>query len=159
MSKVIAFNYVLTDKQGNELDNSNDHGPLAFMVGSGHIIPGLEKELVSMNIGDKKKIEVAAAEAYGEVRDDLIVTVQRSQFPENMDVKVGDQFQVNETPHAPIFKVEAIEGDDIKINGNHPLAGVDLVFDVEITHNREATEEEKAHGHAHGPDGTAGHHH
>ncbi len=159
MTQVIAFNYVLTDAQGNEIDNSKDHGPLAFMVGSNHIIPGLEKELVKMNIGDKKKIDVPAAEAYGEIREDLLVTVQRSQFPENMEIKVGDQFQVNETPHAPVFKVEEIESENIKINGNHPLAGIDLTFDVEITHIREATQDEISHGHAHGADGKAGHHH
>jgi FKBP-type peptidyl-prolyl cis-trans isomerase SlyD len=159
MTQVIAFDYVLTDSKGTELDNSKDHGPLAFFVGSQHIIPGLEKELIGLKVGDAKKVSVLAIEAYGEVRADLLITVQRTQFPEEMDIKLGDQFQINETPDAPVFKVEEIDGEDIKINGNHPLAGVDLTFDVKITHVREATDEEEAHGHAHGADGTAGHHH
>lgn len=154
--QVMGFHYTLKDKEGNVIDSSNGSDPLLFMVGSGHIIPGLETEVTPLNIGDKKNIEVKAAEAYGEVIEDLILTVQKSQFPEDADLKVGDQFQVNEEPNAPIFTITSIEEQDIHIDGNHPLAGQDLFFDIEVTEKREATAEEIDHGHAHGP---GGHHH
>lgn len=155
-TQVMGFHYTLKDGQGNIIDSSENSDPLLFMVGSGHIIPGLEIEISKMNIGDKKNIEVKAADAYGEVIEDLKITVQKSQFPPDADLKVGDQFQVNEEPHAPIFTVISIEGEDVNIDGNHPLAGQDLFFDVEITEKRAATQEEIDHGHAHGP---GGHHH
>ena len=155
-TQIMGFHYTLRDNDGNVIDSSNDGAPLLFMLGSGHIIPGLESEISDLAIGDKKNVEVQAADAYGEVIDDLRVTVQRSQFPEGDELKEGDQFRVNSDPNTPVFTIVKIENDDIHIDGNHPLAGVDLVFDVEITEKRDATEEEIAHGHAHGP---GGHHH
>lgn len=155
-TQVMGFHYTLKDKEGNVIDTSDNSEPLLFLVGSGQIIPGLEIEISAMSVGDKKNIEVKAADAYGEVIDDLRITVQKSQFPPDADLKVGDQFQVNEEPHAPIFTVISIEGEDVNIDGNHPLAGEDLFFDVEVTEKRDATQEEIDHGHAHGP---GGHHH
>lgn len=155
-AQVMGFHYTLKDKEGNIIDSSADSSPLLFMLGSGNIIPGLEKEVSTMNIGDKKNIEIKSADAYGEVVQDLKLTVQKSQFPEGSDIKVGDQFQVNEEPNAPVFTVITIEGEDVNIDGNHPLAGHDLFFDVEITEKRDATSEEVDHGHAHGE---GGHHH
>ena len=151
--QVIGFHYSLKDNDGNLIDTSEGRSPLLFLVGSGQIIPGLEKELVGMNVGDKKNVEVKAADAYGEVVADLQITVQKSQFPEGQEVAVGDQFQVSNEAHAPIFTVTGVEGEDIHIDGNHPMAGKDLFFDVELTEKREATEEEIAHGHAHGEGG------
>lgn len=151
--QVIGFHYTLKDQDGNLVDTSEGRSQLLFLVGSGQIIPGLEKELVGMNVGDKKNVEVKAADAYGEVINDLIITVQKSQFPEDQEVTVGDQFQVSNEANAPIFTVTGVEGEDIHIDGNHPMAGKDLFFDVELTEKREATEEEIAHGHAHGEGG------
>ncbi|MEX0799246.1 MAG: peptidylprolyl isomerase [Bacteriovoracaceae bacterium] len=153
MSEVMGFNYTLKDKEGNVIDSSEGQTPLLFLVGSGQIIPGLEKEIVDLNIGDKKNIEVKAQDAYGEVIDDLKITVKKSQFPDGNEVKVGDQFQVNNEPNAPVFTVMDIQDEDVKIDGNHPMAGKDLMFDIEVTEKRAATEEEKAHGHAHGEGG------
>lgn len=154
--KVIGFHYTLKDKEGQIIDSSEGSSPLIFLEGSGQIIPGLEVELVGLNIGDKKNVEVKAKDAYGDVISELRITVNKSQFPDGQQINVGDQFQVNNEDHAPIFTVVGIEEDDIHIDGNHPMAGQDLFFDIEITEVREATEEEIAHGHAHG-DG--GHHH
>lgn len=150
--KVISFHYNLKDKDGNLIDSSEGQSPLAFLVGSGHIIPGLEKELIAMNVGDKKEVEVGSADAYGEIRPDLIVTVEKTQFGDQ-ELEIGMQFQINEEPNAPIFAVQTIEDDKITLNGNHPLAGIDLVFNVELTETRDATEEEVTHGHAHGAGG------
>ena len=153
MSEVRGFHYTLKDGEGNLVDSSEGRAPLLFLVGSGQIIPGLEKELEAMNVGDKKQVEVKAADAYGDVIEDLKITVKKDQFPEGSDVKVGDQFQVNNEPNAPIFTVMDIQGNDVMVDGNHPMAGKDLFFDVEVTEKRAATEEEKAHGHAHGEGG------
>jgi FKBP-type peptidyl-prolyl cis-trans isomerase SlyD len=125
------------------------------MEGVGNIIPGLEKELKSMNTGDKKKVKVPAKEAYGEKRSDLVLQVPKSQFPADVTLKVGDRFKAGPDDHSPIFVVLNI-GEEITLDGNHPLAGKDLNFDVEITEARAATKEELDHGHAHGGDG---HHH
>lgn len=154
MSKqVIGFHYTLKDQSGNIIDSSEGEAPLLFLEGSGQIIPGLENAVLPLAVGEKKNVEVKAADAYGEIIPDLQITVQRSQFPEGSELKVGDQFQVNNEEHAPIFTVVSIEGDNINVDGNHPLAGIDLFFDIEITEKRAATEEEIAHGHAHGVGG------
>lgn len=150
---VIGFHYTVKSKEGEQIDSSAGQDPLLFLVGSGQIIPALEQKLVSLSVGDKDQIEIEAKDAYGAVHEDLRITVQKSQFPEGTEVNIGDQFQVNEEPDAPIFTVKSIEGDDVHIDGNHPLAGIDLSFDIEVTEKRAATEEEVAHGHAHGAGG------
>ena len=154
MSRVLSFHYVLTNKKGETIDSSRDAEPMPVLEGSQQIIPGLETELFQMKIGDKKKIYVTADKAYGLVREDLRVKVGRDQFPDG-EIKAGVQFSAGEG-HGPVFTVIKVEGDDVYLDGNHSLAGEDLTFDVEVTDIREASEEEKQHGHAHGPHG---HHH
>ncbi len=156
MSKVIGFHYTLKNKIGMVLDSSDGNPPMLFLTGSGQIIPGLEKRMKNMAIGETKTIMVPAAEAYGEVDESLKLTVKTTQFPIEANLKVGDQFRINEEPGAPLFKVVKIDGEDVQIDGNHQMAGNDLYFDVEITEKRKATTDELAHGHAHGP---GGHHH
>lgn len=153
MSQVIGFHYTLKDKEGTLIDTSENQPPLLFLVGSGHVIPGLETELVAMNVGDKKNIVVPPADAYGEIIEELQITVKKDQFPEDAELNVGDQFQVTNEENAPIFTIVNIEGDDVHVDGNHPMAGVELHFDVEITEKRQATQEELDHGHAHGEGG------
>jgi FKBP-type peptidyl-prolyl cis-trans isomerase SlyD len=154
MSKqVYGFHYTLKDQDGNLIDSSEGAAPLLFLEGSGQIIPGLESQIVSLNVGDKKSVEVKAADAYGEIISELQITVKKSQFPEGQELKIGDQFQVNEEEHAPIFTVIQLDGDDVHIDGNHPMAGRDLFFDIEITEKRAATDDELSHGHAHGDGG------
>jgi FKBP-type peptidyl-prolyl cis-trans isomerase SlyD len=150
--RVISFHYTLTDKSGKVIDASKERGPLSFMEGSGQIIPGLEKQLANLNVGDKRKIQVPAAEAYGERNEQMVVKVEPSQLPK-ADVKPGDRFSGGPEPHAPIFIVTSVTATEVTLDGNHSLAGVDLIFDVELTSVREATEEELSHGHAHGEHG------
>jgi FKBP-type peptidyl-prolyl cis-trans isomerase SlyD len=122
------------------------------MEGSGQIIPGLERQIVSLKQGDKKKIEVPAIEAYG-VRDKTkIIRVPLEQLP-SKTVKVGDRFSGGQDAHAPVFVVTEVSATEATLDCNHPLAGVDLTFDVEVTSAREATAEEITHGHAHGEHG------
>ena len=107
---------------------------------------------------DKRKIEVKAADAYGDVNQELLVKVKKTQFPPDATLQVGDQFQVNNDEHSPVFTIMSVESDEVSVDGNHPMAGKDLFFDVEIVGVRPATQEEMTHGHAHGAHGQAGHH-
>jgi FKBP-type peptidyl-prolyl cis-trans isomerase SlyD len=157
-TRVISFHYTLTNKAGEVIDTSRDQQePFSYLEGKSQIIPGLEKVLALLNVGDTKKIEVAAAEAYGMPDAQLIVEVPRDKLPSNNEINVGDQFQAS-GPQGEmlLFRVLELNGDQVKLDGNHPLAGEDLVFDVEIMKIREATQTELAHGHAHHGDG---HHH
>ena len=157
MKRVIGFHYTLTDKAGNVLDSSSGDEPLFFLENSHQIIPGLEKVIALMNVGDKKKIEVKATDAYGDVNPELVVKVKKTQFPPDATLTVGDQFQVNNDHHSPVFTIMSVDAEEVTVDGNHPMAGKDLVFDVELIGSREATKEEESHGHAHGEHGH-GHH-
>jgi FKBP-type peptidyl-prolyl cis-trans isomerase SlyD len=151
-SQVISFNYKLTDKSGKELDASEAGHPLIFMTGAGQIIPGLESTLVAMNKGDKKTVTVLAKEAYGEHNPQMIYKVKSAQLPK-ADINIGDIFEAGSGEQYFPVSVVKIEGDDITLDGNHPLAGQDLTFAVDIVEKREATAEELAHGHVHGAGG------
>lgn len=156
--RVITFHYTLTDKAGEVIDTSRDSEPFLFLEGSGQIIPGLEKSLSLLNVGDTRKIEVGAADAYGNHEQDLIVDIPKEKLPNEGKVQVGDQFQATgPNDEMLLFRVIEVKDDSAVLDGNHPLAGQDLVFDVEVTAMRDATAEEMAHGHAHGPGGA--HHH
>lgn len=154
-ARVVTIHYTLTDDGGTVLDSSRGNDPLAYLEGAQNIIPGLESALSSLTAGAKKVVKVAAKEAYGEKREDLTVKVARTQFPADAKLNVGDRFRGGDG-HSPLFTVTAIEGDQIVLDGNHPLAGKDLTFDVEVMETRAATEEELSHGHVHGEHG---HHH
>ncbi|HEY9154512.1 MAG TPA: peptidylprolyl isomerase [Opitutaceae bacterium] len=150
---VVTFHYTLKDPNGRLLDTSIGGQPISFLEGAGQIIDGLEKQLIGLTPGTKRVIEVAAAEAYGERDDSQIQRVPRSAIPVDGELTIGDQFQAGEDQFAPVVTVAGIEGDHVLLDANHPLAGVDLTFDVEVVGVRLANAEELAHGHAHGPDG------
>lgn len=150
--KVISFHYTLTDKTGKMIDTSKGREALAFMEGAGQIIPGLEKELIVLKKGDKKIIQVPAAEAYGVRDESMIIKVERHELPAE-DVKMGDRFRGGQDSHSPVFTVMELSETEATLDGNHSLAGTDLTFDVELTEVREATAEELSHGHAHGEHG------
>ena len=156
--RVSSFHYTLTNSGGEVLDTSRDSAEaFSYLEGLNQIIPGLEKAMALLSVGDKRKIEVAATDAYGEHDEQLLVDVPRTKLPNAEQLQVGDQFQAS-GPNGEmiLFSVIEINGDQIKLDGNHPLAGEDLVFDVEVMAIRNATNEELAHGHAHG---AGGHHH
>jgi len=152
--KVVNLAYTLTNSEGDVLDQSDHADPFMYMHGADQIVPGLEAALVGLKAGDKKKVTVEPAEGYGEINDELKLVVKRSQFPADAEIEEGMQFET-QTPDGQgvIFTVEIIEEDQVHIDGNHPLAGETLHFDVEVLSVRDVTEEEKAHGHAHGGDG------
>ena len=153
--KVVSFHYTLTNAQGDVLDQSQDQ-PMPYLHGAGNIIPGLEKELAGKKVGDKLTVKVPAAEAYGEYHEQLVNDVPREAFQGVDQIEPGMQFQANTPEGVQVITVKAVNGDQVTVDANHPLAGQDLNFDVEIVDVRDATEEESAHGHVHG---AGGHHH
>jgi FKBP-type peptidyl-prolyl cis-trans isomerase SlyD len=157
MPRVVSFHYTLRDPSGRVLDTSAGSEPITYLEGAGQIIDGLDEQLRSTTAGQKTRVQVAAARAYGERDPAQVQRVNRSVLPVEGELKIGDQFQTGPDRSAPIVTVHAIEGDEVLLDGNHPLAGVDLTFDVEIVTTREATPEELSHGHAHGGGGCGCH--
>lgn len=155
--KVVLIHYTLTDDAGNVIDSSAGGEPLAYLHGKGNIVAGLEKALDGREAGDKVQVRVAAAEGYG-VRDPALVRrVPRRSFGSIGDIRPGMQFQAQlERNLTRVVTVTAVKGDMVTVDGNHPLAGQDLNFAVEISEIRDATAEELSHGHVHG---AGGHHH
>jgi FKBP-type peptidyl-prolyl cis-trans isomerase SlyD len=155
--KVVLIHYTLTNDTGAVIDSSSGGDPLAYIHGQGNIIPGLEKALEGRQTGDKVSVKVDPAEGYG-VRDDaLIQSVPRRSFGGVAKIEPGMQFHAQTSQgHTRVVTVTAIKGDMVTVDGNHPLAGENLNFNVEIAEVRDATAEEMEHGHVHGP---GGHHH
>ncbi len=154
-NKVVTIDYTLTDDQGRVIDSSKGKEPLAYIHGVGNIIPGLEKALEGKLVGDALNVEVAPEQAYGERNDALVEVVSRAQFAGVESLAVGMQFQTDGGQGPVIVTVVAIEDESVTIDGNHPLAGVVLNFDVVVVGIREADEAELSHGHVHGEGGGA----
>jgi FKBP-type peptidyl-prolyl cis-trans isomerase SlyD len=153
MPRVVSFHYTLRDPNGRVLDTSAGGEPITYLEGGGQIIEGLDEQLRTTAAGVKTRVTVEAKKAYGERDPGQVQKVKRGLLPVEGELSVGDQFQTGPDRFAPIVTVAAIEGDEVLLDANHPLAGVDLTFDVEITAAREATPEELSHGHAHGGGG------
>lgn len=140
----VALDYCLTLESGEEIDKSQEGQPLSFITGTSQIIPGLEKALMGMAVGDSAKVDVAPEEAYGLVNDDLFQEVPRDQFPADVVLEPGMTFQA-QGPQGPfMLEISKLMEDAVEINLNHPLAGKKLFFDVKIVEVREATETELA---------------
>lgn len=154
-TNVITFHFTLRNQQGKMLDSSIGGQPVQYLEGVGQIIDGLEEALHELPVGTKRAIMVAAEKAYGNRDEKLVQKVGRKKLPVD-ELKIGDMFQTGQDNHAPIVTVIAIDGDQVTLDANHPLAGQDLVFDVEVVNRRPAQPDEVAHGHVHGP---GGHHH
>ncbi len=155
-NKVVGIDYKLTDGSGKLIDTSANHGPLYYIQGVGSLIPGLENALEGKKSGDILQVKIAAKDGYGERNDALCQQVPRSQFESNEGLEVGMQFEVDTEQGELVVTVTNIQEDTVTVDGNHPLAGVELHFDVTVKEVREATAEELAHGHVHGEHG---HHH
>jgi FKBP-type peptidyl-prolyl cis-trans isomerase SlyD len=153
--QVVSFHYTLRDKAGQVLDASQEDSPIIFLEGSGQIIEGLESSLQDLPLNEKREVIVEAEQAYGVRDESLIRQVDRAALPVE-EIAIGDMFQTGQDRHSPIVRVVSIEGDQVTLDANHPLAGSDLFFDVEVVDRRDATDEEIDHGHVHGP---GGHHH
>ncbi len=152
-NSVVSFHYTLTDKDGKVIDSSNGNAPLTYMHGVGQIVPGLENALLGKTVGEKLDVNVSAAEGYGEHHDFMVQQVPREAFQGVDDIEPGMQFQAQTPQGGMTVTVTAVDETTVTVDGNHPLAGQDLFFAVEIMSVRAATEEEISHGHVHGEGG------
>jgi len=154
--KVVLIDYTLTNDNKEVIDSSEGHEPLAYIHGSGQIIPGLEKALDGKVVGDALQVDVSPEQGYGEHDSEKIITIPRAQVQGVPDLKVGIQLQASGGEGPQVVTVTKLSDTEVTLDGNHPLAGTNLHFDVTIREVRDATDEEIAHGHVHGP---GGHHH
>lgn len=152
---VVSMEYTLR-VDGELLDSSEGHGPLEFLTGYGNIIPGLENEMIGMKVGDSKDVVVAPADGYGEYDEEAVMEVPKNQFPKDMPVEEGLELTVrDDSGQGRYARIESVEGETVRLNFNHPLAGDELHFNVKVVSLREPTAEELDHGHVH----AGGHHH
>lgn len=153
---VVSLAYVLKLDDGQEIDRSDQNSPLEFLQGHSNIIPGLEKELYGMKVGEEKKVSIEPALAYGEYQPGSDQELSRDLFPEDQELLLGMGFHLRDSQgEVHDVYITDIQQDHVVVDSNHPLAGETLHFYVKIADLREATEEELTHGHVHGP----GHNH
>ncbi|MEO8803025.1 MAG: peptidylprolyl isomerase [Rudaea sp.] len=144
--KVASFHYTLTNTDGKVIDSSRERGPLSYLQGAGNIVPGLERAMHGHSHGDKFQVEVAPEHGYGQRHPQLVQKVPKSAFANVGEPKPGLQFQTR-GPNGPMLvTVTAVDGDEVTIDGNHPLAGETLHFDIEVTDVREASQDELNNG-------------
>ncbi len=155
-NQVVSIHYTLTDSQNEVIDTSEGNEPLVYLHGAGGIIPGLEFELEGKKIGEKFKVTIPPEKAYGPRAEGLVQEVPKVQFPNPDQLEVGMSFQTDTDQGPMVFTITEVQGLSVTVDGNHPLAGEALTFDVTVQDIRTATDEELQHGHVHGP---GGHHH
>jgi len=152
LNNVVAIHYTLTNNEGTVLDSSDGRGPLNFIHGLGHLIPGMEEGLDGKQVGNKFQLKVSPEKGYGNYQNEMVQEVPVSAFA-GQEIKVGMQFEAGTGDQRFLVTIKAIDAETVTVDGNHPLAGVELNFDIEVMAIREATEDELAHGHVHGPEG------
>jgi len=155
-NKVVLIDYKLTDRSGELIDTSEGREPLAYLHGGKNIIPGLEDELEGKSVNESFSVKIPPEKAYGMRDDSLIQAIPRDQFEMNDQLQIGMQFQTETEYGVQLLTITKIDGDQVTVDANHPLAGEELNFDVTIKEVRDATSEELEHGHVHG---AGGHHH
>lgn len=150
---VVSIHYTLKDDGGQVIDSSAAGDPLTYLHGRGQLIPGLERQLEGKNTGDRISVTVPPADGYGEYDGALVQQIPRRSLRGIANVKVGMQLRAQTDNGPRTVTVTRVAGDLVTVDGNHPLAGKNLNFDVEVTGVRDATAEELSHGHVHGPGG------
>jgi FKBP-type peptidyl-prolyl cis-trans isomerase SlyD len=150
---VVTIEYTLTDELGTVLDTSKGDEPLSYLHGNGNLIAGLEAALEGKTAGESLKVSIPPAQAYGEWQKEKVISVDRGQFQGVEELQVGMQFTASDGVNDHLVTVTKIEGNNVTVDLNHPLAGRTLNFDVSVLNVRAATEEELQHGHVHGPGG------
>lgn len=151
--KVVSIEYTLKDPNGEIIDTSDGRAPLDYVHGCGNIIQGLESALEGKSAGDELSVIIPPEEAYGPRDEALAQSMDKKIFEADEELEIGMQFQAPTEQGMMIVTITGIDGDNVTIDSNHPLAGVTLNFDVAVVEVRDATEEELGHGHAHGSGG------
>ncbi len=154
--KVVLFEFTLKTGDGEQIDSSSGDEPVAYLHGSGAIVPGLEAAFEGKSDGDRFQVTVQPADGFGERDEALREVVPREEFEDSAELEVGMQFRVPSDDGESIVTVMEVGDDTVSLDGNHELAGMVLDFDVTVREVRDATPDEIAHGHVHGP---GGHHH
>ena len=151
--KVVSIDYVLTDPAGKELDRTAEGKPLVYLQGARNVVKGLEEALEGKSVGDSLEVRVPPEKGYGPKGKLKPQRILRSKFPETAQIEKGARFvmQGSEGPF-PVW-VTKVMGREVQVTPEHPLAGQVLCFSVTVREVRDATDEEKKHGHAHGPGG------
>jgi len=153
-NKAVSIDYTLTTDAGEVIDSSAGGAPLVYLEGAGNIFPGLEKALIGKAVGDELDVSVEPEDAYGEYSAELVSTLSASMFEGVDQLEVGMQFHASAPDgQMQIVTIRDLDGDDVTVDGNHPLAGQRLTFQVKVVAVRDASEEEVAHGHVHGEGG------
>jgi FKBP-type peptidyl-prolyl cis-trans isomerase SlyD len=148
-NKVVEIDYTLKDDGGEVLDSSEGREPLSYIQGAGNLIPGVETALEGKSSGERVEITVPPETGYGVRDDSLLLKIERDKFSEVEDLKEGLRFRMD-TPDGPmVFTVMEIDESEVLVDGNHPLAGMTLNFDITVQSVRDATEAELEHGHVH----------
>ncbi len=155
-NSVVAVSYSLKNGKGEQIGEAKEDTPLSYLHGYNQIVPGLEKELEGMSVGGHKEVTLTPEEGYGEVDPALKMELPRTNFPADMEIKAGQQFSAEMGEKHQVFTVVSLAGDQVRVDGNHPLAGETLHFSVKVLELREATATELEHGHVH--DGGHDHH-
>lgn len=154
---VVSIKYRLTNNSGEVLDEADSADPFSYLHGHHQVIPGMEMGLEGLKKGDKTKLTISPEEGYGEINEQLKLTLKRDVFPKDFPLEAGSQFQADlGNGRSSVFTVVEVKQTEVSVDGNHPLAGETLNFDIEVLEVRKATKEELEHGHAHEGDG---HHH
>jgi FKBP-type peptidyl-prolyl cis-trans isomerase SlyD len=155
-NSVVTFHYSLADEQGQLIESSEGSQPVAYLHGHGQIIPGLESAMHGKNSGDNFSVQLAPEHAYGPRTEGLVERLPRQAFDPETELTSGMTCVAHTQEGDLEVNVVGFEGDQVLVDANHPLAGMTLTFDIQVTHVRAATDEEVSHGHAHGPDGANG---
>lgn len=156
----VGISFVLTDvEDGTVLDTAPHDDPMWFIQGSGHMLPAVEEALMGKEVGATVDLELSGDDAFGGYEDDLVHDIPREFIPDDIELELGMPFML-EMPGGPStqrpFFVTEFDDQMVRLDGNHPLAGRAIRFQIEVCDLRESTEEERVHGHVHGP---GGHHH
>ncbi len=151
-NKAVTIHYTVKDESGEVLDTTEGRDPMTYLHGAGNVVPGLEAALEGKGAGDKIETTLSPAEAYGARDEAKVRNVPRRRIQDEK-IRVGGRYRVAVETGWIVAYVMEIKGDYVSIDGNHPLAGKTLHFQVAVTDIRDATEQELQHGHAHGPGG------
>ena len=130
---MVTVHYTGKLEDGTEFDSSVSSTPLQFTLGEDQVIPGFEQAILGMSKGESKTAKILAAEAYGPYMEEHVLTVDRTEFPPNIDPSVGQRLQLRQTDDEVVgVRVTAVSDTSVTLDANHPLAGLDLIFDIEL---------------------------
>ena len=151
--KVAVIHYKLTDSEGQVIDSSEGQEPMPYLHGAANLVPGLEKELIGKAAGDKLSVVVTPEDGYGHKDAAMIQELPRTSFGGVDEIEVGMEFHAETENGMQVVEVIELTDETVTIDGNHPLAGVELHFDIEVVEVRDATATELEHGHIHAAGG------